>query len=599
MPNRNPPPTPTTTILTPPVPAASDDLPGLTWAAVAHRPLHFDGDVKRWDSAQRDTWPIYARDSYRSDRGPKRWREDVVLTAQHVGVLQIVRNNFSNASERKIWAGMCARKWPLNFKANGKPFKVQPVMPEGWAERWKAMKADQKAAEEREKKGKTKGEEVKKKTKMGLAKERREVFLQDMEKRMKEDGKTNVVKLTLAQKAGPRSESGGIEPAVKSDGNALQAQAAVRVPATEPGSEKDIKIVAVTRPEDGHVGDEKASGIGGLSDLAMRIRDVVGQVTEVDTKLAAVGMSGAAEQPAEVQKSAKANDTLKRKREDWRIDDVAHKRLFSEVQGKIAHLRTSYNDAKKSRLDPKKMADLESKASDNARRIKELENEVKERDTRIEKIEHHKSCIAGSLRQLRIDHEDVREKCHLMTTVCKDRNLTIQLSEVEAKKAREQIEVLLSSADETAAILTEKKEKIQRFEADAEKYTIDMEFLKNKTKIMDSEIRNYLSLLQESSLRLNKVDSEIQQYSAESKELADKLNAAEKREERLEQTLYMTTKALLEVTQDEQVAAASTRSDRDSSKNENDTASDNVGLRHLLQQIVPQNVREGVINARK
>ncbi|KKY21769.1 hypothetical protein UCDDS831_g04024 [Diplodia seriata] len=310
-------------------------------------------------------------------------------------------------------------------------------------------------------------------------------------------------------------------------------------------------------------------------------------------------MSGAAAQPAEAQKYSKTNDTLKRKRENWRIDDAAHKRLFSEVQGKIAHLKTSYNDAKKSRLDPKKMADLESKANDNARRIQELENKVKERDTRIEKIEHHKSSIASSLRQLRIDHGDVWAKCNLMTTICEDRNMKIQLSEVEAKKAQEQIKALLSSAGETAAILTEKKEKIQRLEADAERYTIDMEFLKNKTKIMDSEIRNYLSLLQESSLRLNKVDSEIQQYSAESKELADKLNAAEKREERLEQTLYMTTKALLEVTQDEQVAAVSTRSDRDSSKNENDTASDNVGLKHLLQQIVPQNVREGVINARK
>ncbi|KAL1620696.1 hypothetical protein SLS54_006052 [Diplodia seriata] len=588
MPNRNPPPTPTTTIATPPVPAASDDLPGLTWAAVAHRPLHFDGGIKRWDNAQRDTWPIYARDPYRSDRGPKRWREDVVLTAQHVGVLQIVRNNLGDAEKRKIWADMCARKWPLNFKANGKPFKVQPMMPEGWAEGWKAMKADREAAEERGKKGKTKGKEVEKKTKMGLAMERgnvvdgREVFFQDMIKRMVEGGKTHVVKLTLAREAGPRSESGGIGPAVKSDGNALQAQAAG--PATEPSSEKSVKIVAVTRPEDGNAGDGKASGIGGLSDLAMRIRDVVGQVTEVDAKLAAIGTSGAAEQPAEVQKYPKANDTLKRKREDWHIDDAAHKQLFSEVQGKIAHLKTSYNDAKKSRPDPKKMAELESKASDNARRIQELENKVKERDTRIEKIEHHKSSIASSLRQLRIDHEDVWEKRNLM---------------VEAKKAQEQIKALLSSAGETAAILTEKKEKIQRLEADAEKYTIDMEFLKNKTKIMDLEIRNYLSLLQESSLRLNKVDSEIQQYSAESKELADKLNAAEKREERLEQTLYMTTKALLEVTQDEQVAAVSTRSDHDSSKNENDTASDNVGLRHLLQQIVPQNVREGVINARK
>ncbi|GME24065.1 Autophagy-like protein 11 [Neofusicoccum parvum] len=114
---------------------------GLTWAAASTRPLYRDTPVTKSPKHPCDsnplnpgTWPLYVRTHWKTERGPRRWAAGVVLTAQMVGVVEIVKNSCRDRAERQEWAEVCAERWPLNFNRRGKAYKLQPVAPAGWEE---------------------------------------------------------------------------------------------------------------------------------------------------------------------------------------------------------------------------------------------------------------------------------------------------------------------------------------------------------------------------------------------------------------------------------------------------------------------------------
>ncbi|KAF4534581.1 Autophagy-like protein 11 [Lasiodiplodia theobromae] len=105
--------------------------------------------------------------------------------------------------------------------------------------------------------------------------------------------------------------------------------------------------------------------------------------------------------------------------EDWRIDDTAHKRFLSDMQGSIMRLKRSYDEAKTESVqipphvrdkELRRLADLEAEKSKDAAHIQELEAEVEKEKARNQSHATKLEALMQAVRGLEAQSSDASEK---------------------------------------------------------------------------------------------------------------------------------------------------------------------------------------------
>lgn len=161
---------------------------------------------------------------------------------------------------RQVLEAMCAERWPLNFNERGRPYREQPVTPEGWGR--------------------------------GAVKER----MAEEEKRVEEENERVMRANEMARQRQEKMEG-------------KEKQRALGVGAAKSSANERVEGgAAEMQPQDQHQRMEASTPDGKEGSQQSFTREV--QLPQAD--------------PVNVEAS-----TLKRKAEDWRIDDAAHKRFLS------------------------------------------------------------------------------------------------------------------------------------------------------------------------------------------------------------------------------------------------------------------------------
>lgn len=185
--------------------------------------------------------------------------------ANVIEVMKTACREKKDEAGRQALEAMCAERWPLNFNERGRPYREQPVAPEGWGRgAVKERMAEEEKRVEEEKKRKRK-ERVMRANEM--ARQRQE--------KMEKKEKQKALGVGAAKSSANEKVEGG---------------------AAEMHPQDQRRRMEASTP-DGKEGARQSSA-----------REV--QLPQADP------VNGEA-------------STLKRKAEDWRIDDAAHKRFLS------------------------------------------------------------------------------------------------------------------------------------------------------------------------------------------------------------------------------------------------------------------------------
>ncbi|EOD49618.1 hypothetical protein UCRNP2_3607 [Neofusicoccum parvum UCRNP2] len=463
---------------------------GLTWAAASTRPLYRDTPVTKSPKHPCDsnplnpgTWPLYARTHWKTERGPRRWAAGVVLTAQMVGVVEIVKNSCRDRAERQEWADVCAERWPLNFNRRGKAYKLQPVAPAGW-----------------------------------------------------EEG-------ARGEAAGGGKGGGGEEGAVGR---------------WEGGGAKG-KQRAVLEGQEGGASDGCEAQVGSGEEMAPLLPPQV-----VDQEGGNVEMV----------------ETVKRKADDWRIDGASHKRFLSDMQGTIARLKKSYDEAKRERgqvpphvreEEKRRLTDLEASVKKDMARIQELESLVREHERHIQELKEKKEEDAACIIQLEFRGRDSDEKFQALTALCSDYKQSIDHLKGSISTINGEKEWFKSKNCETAEMLKEQllcAEKLQATIKEQnilnEQGRINIQNLQASSASLSSKIVDCLKLEKDLQLRIRWHRNQYNEKVKEIRQLRTQLEQAEQRENGLEESLRFVTATILDIVQ-----------------------SDQITLRRLLEQLSP------------
>ncbi|KAF4307429.1 hypothetical protein GTA08_BOTSDO03497 [Botryosphaeria dothidea] len=453
---------------------------GLAWAEASQRPLYFDGKSR---------FRCTPTTSGARTAGPRAGR---------------LREKKDEAG-RQVLEAMCAERWPLNFNERGRPYREQPVTPEGWGR--------------------------------GAVKER----MAEEEKRVEEENERVMRANEMARQRQEKMEG-------------KEKQRALGVGAAKSSANERVEGgAAEMQPQDQHQRMEASTPDGKEGSQQSFTREV--QLPQAD--------------PVNVEAS-----TLKRKAEDWRIDDAAHKRFLSELQGRFSRL---HEGAKKEMAEARRVTELKENALKDTVRIQELESELDE----------YQLELGHYVTKLKLV-ESTCDDWQKMTEECKEHN-RLQQSQLEAAKAANaqcvnQLEMEKSSAEGLGETIKDFQLKID--EKIAEIGCLQSAAVQTQSRITGLEKAKEDSQSRIQSLRdvIRKVRKHRGEIWTSSRETAKILKRATKREKRLEKTVPFMTSKLLEFVQitkendnNSQIAAGGPKG----------SSAELEGLRQLLDKLQP------------
>ncbi|KAK0650408.1 M protein [Lasiodiplodia hormozganensis] len=165
---------------------------------------------------------------------------------------------------------------------------------------------------------------------------------------------------------------------------------------------------------DGEEGEGKGSGVEVVESEAesmVQLDDALREHVQDETSVTADGGGGGARETT--------GTSGKRPAEDWRIDDAAHKRFLSDMQGSIMRLKKSYDEAKTESVqipphvrdkELRRLADLEAEKNKDAARIQELEAEVEKEKVRNQSHATKLETLLQAVRDVEAQSNDASEK---------------------------------------------------------------------------------------------------------------------------------------------------------------------------------------------